>query len=209
VAGLIDVFALAGHAAADVGVMVPVVVVDLDEAHAALDESAGHEHAVGKAAGLLGFLAVEFVDVLGLLGDVGQLRHAGLHAEGHLVLLNARVRFGIADFLVVDLVEGVEAFDGALAHAVGHAGRVVDEENGVAFAAEAHAGVLAGQIAAGPEARGDGLLLLAIRRRGDEHDEGGQVLVHRAEAVRSPGTEAGTAHRSDCRSAWRRWRARG
>jgi hypothetical protein len=65
VAGLIDVFALAGHAAADVGVMVPVVVIDLDEAHAALGEATGHQHAVGKAAGLLGFFAVEFEDVVG------------------------------------------------------------------------------------------------------------------------------------------------
>jgi hypothetical protein len=88
----------------------------------------------------------------GSLGDVGEFRHAGLHAEGHFILLDARVRFGIADFLVVDLVEGVQAFDGALAHAVGHAGRVVDEEDGVAFAAEGHARVLAGQIAAGPQA---------------------------------------------------------
>jgi hypothetical protein len=93
-------------------------------------------------------------------------------------LLNAGVRLGIADFLVVDLVERVQSFDGAFAYAVGHARWVVDEENGVAFASEADACVFAWQITAGPKARGDGLFLLAIARRGDEHNKGRQVRVH-------------------------------
>ena len=62
---------------------------------------------VGKGAGLLRFLAVDLEDVLRLLADVRQFRHAGLHAEGHLILLDARVRFGIADLLVVQLIERV------------------------------------------------------------------------------------------------------
>ena len=131
--------------------VVPVVVIDLNKAHSALDQTPGHEHAVGKAAGLSGFFAVHFIDVLGLLGDVGQFRHAGLHAEGHLVLLYPRVGFRITHLLVVDLVERVQAFDGALAHAVGNAGRVVDEQDRIALAAEGNPRVLTGQIAAGPE----------------------------------------------------------
>ena len=35
------------HAAADVGVMIPVVEIDLHEPYAALDEPAGHQDAVG------------------------------------------------------------------------------------------------------------------------------------------------------------------
>jgi hypothetical protein len=35
--------------------------------------------------------------VLGLGGDVGEFGHAGLHAEGHLVLLDAGVGLGVAD----------------------------------------------------------------------------------------------------------------
>jgi hypothetical protein len=36
----------------EVAVVVPVVVEDLDEAHAALDQAAGHEGGVGEGAGL-------------------------------------------------------------------------------------------------------------------------------------------------------------
>ena len=64
VAGLIDVLALAGHAACEIAVVVPVVEVDLREAHAAFGEAAGHEHAVGEGARFLGFLAIELGDVL-------------------------------------------------------------------------------------------------------------------------------------------------
>ena len=76
------------------------------------------------------------------------------------------------------------------AHVGGHAGRVVDVEDRVALAAEGDAGVLAGQVAARPQARGDRLLLLAVGRLGHQHDEGGQVFIQRAQAVgpRSPGT---------------------
>ena len=54
VAGLVHILALAGHASADVGVMVPVVVVDLYKTDTSLDESACHEDTVGKAAGRFG-----------------------------------------------------------------------------------------------------------------------------------------------------------
>ena len=192
-AGLIDVATLAGHAAGHVGMMVPVVVVDLGEADAALGQATRHEHAVGEAAGLPRLLAIQLEGVLGLAGQIGQFRHACLHAEGHFVLLDARVRLGIAHLAVVDLVERLHAVEHAPAHAVVDTGRVVDEEDGVALAAERHPRVLARQVAARPQARGDGLLLLAIGRRGDEHDKTRQVLIHRAEAIRGPGTEAGPA----------------
>ena len=193
VAGLVDVLALAGHTAVDVGVVVPVVVVDLDEADAAFDQAAGHEHAVGEAAALAGFVAVELEDMLGLLGQVGQLGHAGLHAERHLVLLDARVRLGVADGLVVEAVELVDAVDGLLAQVVGDARRVVDEEDRVALAAERHARVFPRQVAARPEAARDGLFLVAVGRRGDEHDERREVIVGGAEAVGRPRTQARAA----------------
>ena len=71
VAGLVDVLALARHTPADVGVVVPVIVVNLDEAYAALNEAAGHEYAVGEAPAFTGLFAVELKDMLGLLGEVG------------------------------------------------------------------------------------------------------------------------------------------
>ena len=193
VAGLVDVFALGGHAAVDVGVVIPVVVVDLDEADATFDEAAGHEGAVGEGAGFSGVFAVEFEDVLGLLGQVGEFGHAGLHAEGHFVLLDAGVGLGVGDFLVGDFVEGVDAVEGFAADGGGDAWGVVDVEDGVASGTEGDAGVFAGEVAGGPEAGGDGLFLGAVGRGGDEDDEGGEVLIHGAEAVGGPGAEAGAA----------------
>ena len=93
VAGLIDVAALVGQPAGDVGVRVPVVVVDLHEAHAALDHPPGQQRRVGERARLLRLVAVQLdTSTAGSLREVGQLRHARLHAEGQLVLLDARVR---------------------------------------------------------------------------------------------------------------------
>ena len=191
-ARLVDVLALAGHAAVDVGVVVPVVVVDLDEADAAFDEATGHQHAVREAAALAGFFAVELEDVLRFLGEVGEFRHRGLHAEGHLILLDAGMGLRIAHGLIIEAVELVDAVDGLLAQVVGHAGRVVDEEDRVALAAERDAGVFARQVAAGPETARDGLFLVAVGRGRDEHHEVREVVVLGAEAVGGPGAEAGT-----------------
>ena len=56
-------------------------------------------------------LAVSLLSFIRLLRQIGELWHAGLHAERHLVLLNARLDFRIAVLLVllaVQLVEPVE-----------------------------------------------------------------------------------------------------
>ena len=50
-ARLIDVAALVGKTAGDVGVMVPVIVIDLDETDATLDEAAGEQGRISKGAG--------------------------------------------------------------------------------------------------------------------------------------------------------------
>ena len=48
-ARLVNVLALARQSSGDVGVVVPVVVVDLDEPHAPLDHSPGEECRVSKS----------------------------------------------------------------------------------------------------------------------------------------------------------------
>ena len=107
-AGLIHVAALVGQPAGDVEVRVPVVVVDLHEPHAPLDQPPGQQRRVRERARLLRRLAVERVGRRGLAADVGQLGDAGLHAEGQLVLLDPRVRLGVAHELVIHLVERLE-----------------------------------------------------------------------------------------------------
>ena len=68
-AGLVDVPTLIWHPTIDVAVVVPVVVVDLDEADAALSQAPRHEGGIGESAGLPGFFAVEFVGVFRFVGD--------------------------------------------------------------------------------------------------------------------------------------------
>ena len=54
-------------------------------------------------------------DVLRLVGQVGQLRHRGLHAVGHLVLGDARVDLRVAERLGRQLVQLADAVEHAAA----------------------------------------------------------------------------------------------
>ena len=94
-----------GEPAADVRVGVPIIVIDLHEAHAALDQPAGEQGGGGEGAGLAGFFPVKFERRFRLTLDADQFGHTRLHAEGQFVLLDAGVCFGIADELVVQFVE--------------------------------------------------------------------------------------------------------
>ena len=100
------------------------------------------------------------------------------------------MRFGIADLLIVHLVERLEAVERFAANVGRHAGRIVDVQDRIARRAERHAGMFAGQIAARPQPGRNGLDLLGVGRLGDQHDERRQVLVERAQPVRHPGAEA-------------------
>ena len=87
-----------------VGVVVVAAGVELDEAHAALDEAAGHE---ALAAELFGALIVQAVELLGLgrfACDVDGLGGVLLHAVGELVAFDAR-----GEFWVVRVLGGVRS----------------------------------------------------------------------------------------------------
>ena len=60
-------------------------------------------------------LTVQLEGVLRFLTQVRQFRHAGLHAEGQLVLLDACPCLWVAERFVIDLVQLVHAVDGAFA----------------------------------------------------------------------------------------------
>ena len=124
---------------------------------------------------------------LGLAGQIGEFRHGGLHAEGHFVLLDAGLDFRIADGGERAAVQFVEAVEHVAAGFARDAGRVLEEKHRIAERAQRDAGVLAWQIAGTPEPGGN-RLHVRVRRgvRGVQHDEGRQLLVHRAEAVGQP-----------------------
>ncbi len=139
-AGLVDVVGLAAHFIGEVDVVVPATVEELDEADAALGHAAGEEAVAGEGAGFFDFGAVEFfVDGFVLAGEVGELGDGGLHAEGHFLLGDGGLDFGVADFVElfgVELGDEVEHFVAVLS---GDAFWVGEEEDGVAGGLEGDA----------------------------------------------------------------------
>ncbi len=113
-----------------------------------------------------------------------------MHAEGQLVLLDARVRFRIADELVIHLVQLLQAVERAATDFGRHAIGIADEQDRIAGRTERNARMFTRQIAASPEPGGNGLLLLPVRRYGDKHDECWQIFVERAEPIGCPGAQA-------------------
>ena len=161
---------------------VPVGVVELDEAHAALDQAAG-EQAVAGERGLAGVDAVQVEGRLGFAADVDELRRARLHAVGHLVGLDARLDLGVAggdEALQVELAHGAE--DALLAGGV-DAGRRAQVEDGLALAAQRHALVGGGQEAAAPVDRA----AARAARTALQDDKPRQVGRLAADAVGDPG----------------------
>jgi hypothetical protein len=166
---------------------------DLDGADTALDQAAGEESARGEGAGFGNFRTVEFERLLRFLRNVGQLRHAGLHAERHFVLGDAGLRFGIVQLFELFLVQFAERVEHGAAAGGGDAGRILNVENGIADVTEGDSGVFAGEEAAGPHAGEEGLSCGAAAPGRREDDEGREVVAFAAEAIGEPGAEAGFA----------------
>ncbi len=181
----VDLTGLGGEFLVEVLVVVPAVVPDLDDAHAALNETAGDEElfallarAVGGAGGL------------GFFGDVERVGGLGLHAEGDLVGFEARLEGGFAlEILGVDLVElinevelaalllgGDVAVADVLNHLL-HVGRGGVDRGALEGAGE-EGGAVVGDAADGEAAVAQG-------------DEAGEILILGAETVNEPRAKAG------------------
>ena len=188
---LVDVVALVGQLTREGDVLVPTAVEELDEADVAFEQAAGQQAVgrIGARAGDLG--AVGRQGLAGFLGDVGQLRHRGLHAEGHLVGLHAGDGLGVADLLGPLLVEGGQVVQQGAALLAVDGGRVLQVEHGVGARTQADALVAGRQEAAAPEAREDRLARVLAGALRDHRDERGEVGVLGAEAIARPGAHAG------------------
>jgi hypothetical protein len=131
-------------------VLVPAGVHALDEAHAALDESAGDEAVVGKGALREHIGAVAIEHMLRFLGEIEQVGHAGLHLVGHLELRDARLDLRIAVVLEMRFIHEADVIEQGAALLAAHAGRIAQVGHGIADIAKAHALIPAGQEAAAP-----------------------------------------------------------
>jgi hypothetical protein len=107
--------------------------------------------------------------------------------------------------MLVHLTESIEhraaSFDG-------DAVRVVDEQNRICAGAQSNSRVLAGKKARAPETRRDRLHIgFGMKVLGLQHNEGGQVLIHAAQSVVDPGTDAGASrdHESSLEEGDRRF----
>ena len=169
--------------------VVPVLVIQLNEPHAALGQAPGQQAVRGEGA-VAGLAAVQIQDVLGLLAGVHQIGNAGLHLEGHLVLRDPRGDFRIVHDGVVLGIDRVGRLHHVLLLVAGDAGRVAQVQHRVAAAAQGDALEPAGQKPRRPLPRRDGLVLPAAAQ-GGEHHETGQILGFAAQAVHDPGAHRG------------------
>ena len=135
--------------------------------------AAGHDGRVRVRAGRLHVRAVHVEDVLGLIGQVDEVGHGGLHAERHLVLGDPRLRLRVGDVVQVLLVEPGQRVKHAPADGPRDAVGVAQVEHRVAVRAQRHALVLGGQHARAPQPVEQRLGLLAAGPRGRHDDEGG------------------------------------
>ncbi len=166
-----------------IAVLIPSLVVDLDEADAAFGQPPREQAVRRERARLAAVLAVHLEDRLRLVRQVGHFRHARLHAVGHFVLrdprLDLRVEFAL-ELVTIQLVEFVEhRVPTGCTDAVG----IAEIQDRVLAGTKLHALILRVQEAAPPEPRVERLILLPGRH---QHDERGQVVVHRAQPVGKP-----------------------
>ncbi len=177
----------------DLGVGVPFAagaVVELDEAHAAFDEPAGHEAHAAKGLGLLAVHAVEFFRGLAFPREVHRAGGFRLHAEGEFVALDAGVEFAVVlAALEVGLVEPVEEGEFAGLARDGDLLGCVEVGDGRGALVEHDALVGRGHEASAPVAHAvDDVGFVVLH-----HDERGEVLVFRAQAIGDPASERGPA----------------
>ena len=103
--GLIDGLALHREIARQVVVLIPAAMVELDESHAALDQSPRQQAVATRSCRACATPGRTSRTRSRALREIDQLRHRGLHAVRHFVLRDARLDLRIAIRLVLHLVD--------------------------------------------------------------------------------------------------------
>jgi hypothetical protein len=161
-------------------------MIKLNEPHAAFGESPRQE-TVRAERPVRPLRAVHVEHVSGLVLSIHEFGNAGLHAERHLVLADARRDLGVVQFqatLFVERLYGVEHI--ALAF-VGDSLRTFDVQHRITRAAKLDPLETAGQESRMPLPRRDRLSLTKLAGR-HHHHEARQVIRFGAQAVQQPRT---------------------
>lgn len=103
--GLVDIAAVDFELGINIGMVIPSCMHDLHKSAASFDEASCEQTVARERSGALDIVAVEVFHMLWLGVEVGEFRHAGLHAEGHFVLSNASFDLGVLIYLVAHAVE--------------------------------------------------------------------------------------------------------
>lgn len=153
--------------------VVPIAVIELDEAHATFGETSGEQAIAGE--GTVSELATVLLEDSGIfIAEVHEPGDTGLHLESHFILGDAGSDFGIIDMRLELSIELVDGGDIALIPFARKVGWVLEVEDGIATASELDALVSAREEAIVPLAGGDGLGGATGSERGED-DEAGEV----------------------------------
>ena len=161
--GLVGLAALVANAGGETAVVVPALVVELDEADAAFGQAARQQAVGGECAGGAAVGAVEVERGVGLLGEIGRVGDARLHAERHFVLGDPRLDLGIEFLFELPAVEGAELVEHRAAAGAADAVGVAEVEDRLGAGAELDALVLRVEEAGAPEAGVERLVAPASR----------------------------------------------
>ena len=188
--GLVGIIALTLDGLREAAVVIPAHVEELDEADVAFAEATGQEAVRGVGARALHVGTVEIEHMLGFLRQIEQLGHAGLHAEGHLVLGDSGLDLRVAEDTVALVVKGGELVELFAADFTRDTFGILEVEDAFAFIAELYPLEFGGQEARTPESVVERLVVRTTASKGSHHHVGGKVGIFAAETVGRPGADA-------------------
>ena len=132
-------------------VLIPAAMKELDEADTPLGHPPRQQAVVCVRARHFGVRAIKLKCARRLIGKIHNFGCRGLHAEGHLVLRDSSLDFGIAAPPKLDAIQGSKVVQHGAAVLPADTGSVIQIENRVPAASELHALMARSQEAAAPE----------------------------------------------------------
>ena len=187
--GLIGIEALRLEIVGKIAMLIPAPMENLHRPHPPLHQPAGQQQAVRERPRLLYVVAIHLQRRGGFAGKIGQLRHARLHPEGHLILRDTGLDLGIVKAVESQAVEPAEPIEHLPAIGSGDPRRIGQIEHRVARAAQRHPAVPGGEEPARPHPREEGLRGIDVGQRCENH-KGGEIVALAPQAIRHPAPQA-------------------